>query len=185
MNVLNLVLLASKRASGKHPKDETFKEMFLDSRMYELEEGVSYIVKEKRNVKGMKLFTNMIAKGYNGLYITRQHPDHVNRTYEVNGMEIVWLSSTIGKDNVEPQSLTTIFSRIKAFVEKNEKSIIILDGMEYLMISNAYNRLLKFIEMIKEIVVKKNSIFLISLDERAFESKEISLLEKWLKPIET
>ncbi len=164
-------------------EDENFIELFFKGKRDELEVGVSYIIKEKRNVKGMEIFTSKIASGYRGMYITRQHPNHISKRYVTNGMDIIWLSTTIGKSYVDPHNLSTLFNLIRSFVENNKKTIILLDGMEYLMINNVYVRLIKFIEQIKEITVNKDSILLISVDENAFESKEISLLEKGLRPI--
>jgi len=180
VNVLNLVLFVSKPSSG----DDNYIELFLDSKRYELEEGISYIVKEKRNVKGMELFTKSIARGYRGLYITRQHPNYIAKSYETNGMEIIWLSTTLGKDYMDPHNLAALLSKIRTFIEKNESSIILLDGMEYLMINNVYLRLIRFVEQIKELTANMNSIFLISVDEDAFEPKEMSFLERGLKPID-
>jgi len=179
VDVLNLVLFVSKTSS----EDENYIELFLNSKRYELEEGISYIVKEKRNVKGMELFTKSIARGYHGLYITRQHPKHVTKNHQTDGMEIIWLSTTLGKNYVDPHNLAALISKIKSFVEKNESSIILIDGIEYLMINNEYIRLIRFIEQIKELTANMNFIFLISVDEDAFESKEMSFLERGLKPI--
>jgi two-component system cell cycle response regulator len=185
MNPLNLVLFVSRGNSEADPEDETFIEILLGTKKYELESGISYIIKEKRNDKGMELFMKMISKGYSGLYITRHHPKHINRRFETNGMDIIWLSNTMGENYLDPHNLSSLLNIIKSFVEKNERTIILLDGVEYLMINNVYLRLVKLIEQVKDLVILSNSILLISLDDRAFEPKELSLLEKGLKAIDT
>jgi hypothetical protein len=164
--------------------NKLFRELFGEPADYKLIRGMSYIIKEKRNEKGMDLFLKQISKGYRGLYITRHHPKHISRTYLTNGMTIIWLSTTLGTNYIDPHNLSTLFNTIKSFVEKNEKCIIFLDGIEYLMINNVYIRIVKLIEHVKEMMVQSNSILLVSLDERAFEPKELSLLEKGLKPVE-
>jgi hypothetical protein len=160
--------------------NKLFRELFGEQILSKLERGMSYLVKEKRNERGMDLFMKQIAEGYTGLYITRHHPKHISKNYLTNGMTIIWLSTTI-----DPHNLSTLFNTIKTFVEKNEKCIIFLDGIEYLMINNVYIRIVKLIEHIKEMMVQSNSILLISLDERAFEPKELSLIEKGLKPVDS
>lgn len=165
--------------------NKLFRELFGEQVTFKLERGMSYIIKEKRNERGMDLFMKQIAEGYTGLYITRHHPKHISKNYLTNGMTIIWLSTTLGANYIDPHNLSTLFNTIKTFVEKNEKCIIFLDGIEYLMINNVYIRIVKLIEHIKEMMVQSNSILLISLDERAFEPKELSLLEKGLKPIDT
>ena len=130
------------------------------------------------------MFSKHLAKGYKGLYISRVHPKHVSKDFGANGMTHVWLSTTLGHNYVDPHNLSTILNIIKTFIEKHEKSIIFLDGIEYMMINNVYLRVVKLIEQIKEMVIHSNSIFLISLDDRAFDPKELSLLENGLRPIE-
>jgi hypothetical protein len=165
--------------------NKLFRELFGEQILSKLERGMSYLVKEKRNERGMDLFMKQIAEGYTGLYITRHHPKHISKNYLTNGMTIIWLSTTLGANYIDPHNLSTLFNTIKTFVEKNEKCIIFLDGIEYLMINNVYIRIVKLIEHIKEMMVQSNSILLISLDERAFEPKELSLIEKGLKPVDS
>jgi len=165
--------------------EDLFRELFKEAGKVELEDGLSYIIKERRNKKGMLFFTKLITKGYQGLYITRQHPKHISKTFDTNGMNIVWLSTTLGNNYVDPHNISTLLNMVKNFVEINDKSVIFLDGVEYLMINNVYNRVVRLIEQIKDMMVQANSIFLISVDERAFEPKELSLLEKGLKPVDT
>jgi hypothetical protein len=181
VKAFNVAFLVSKPSLD----EELFKELFAEAERVELEDGLSYIIKERRNVKGMMFFTKLIAKGYTGMYITRQHPRHISKTYDTNGMNIIWLSTTLGNNYVDPHNISTLLNSIKSFVEKNEKNVIFLDGVEYLMINNVYSRVVKLIEQIKDMMVQANSILIISLDERAFEPKELSLIEKGLKPIET
>ena len=49
---------------------------------------------------------------------------------------------------------------------------------EHLMINNDFPRVLKFIEHVNEIVMQKHALFLVSIDSRAFDPKELALLER-------
>ena len=72
-------------------------------------------------------------------------------------------------------SLTNIISR---FVESEVKTVIMLDGMEYLLVNNDFARLLKFIEYINELVMQNKALLIISIDKRALDEREMALLER-------
>jgi len=168
--MLQLLFLASG-------EDELFHSLLFGKRK-EPEEGRSYIVKEKKPDGAMSHFIKMVGHGYSGLVITRQHPDNVLRKYSLDGVRLVWLSTTLGKDYVDPHNLSSITNLAGIFLQENGKSVMLLDGLEYLMVHNDFGRVLKFVEYLNEMVMQRQAVLLISLDDRAFEPRQIALLER-------
>ncbi|MFQ6061520.1 MAG: DUF835 domain-containing protein, partial [Thermoplasmata archaeon] len=84
----------------------------------------------------------------------------------------------LGKDYVDPHNLGSLTNLINRFVEDGARTVILLDGLEYLMVNNDFSRLLNFIEYINEIVMQKKSLLLISIDQRALEARDLALLER-------
>jgi len=168
--MLNLLLLATG-------DDELFHSL-LFGRRREPEEGKSYVIKEKKPDGAMAQFVRMIGRGYLGLVITRQHPNNVVRKYNLDGVRLIWLSTTLGKDYVDPHNLNSLTGMASSFLQENGRCVIVLDGLEYLMVHNDFGRVLKFVEYLNETVMQRQAILLISLDERAFEPRELALLER-------
>ncbi len=164
-------------------EDEIFESLLLGRRR-NFEDGKAYLLKERKPVKGIQHFLTLVKGGYSGLLITRQHPDHVKSREDDWNARIVWLSTTLGRDYVDPHNLGNLTNIVSAFLEESPKSTILLDGLEYLMINNDFPRILKFIEYIHEIVMQRKAVFLISLDERAFEDRELALLERNVEMME-
>ncbi|MCJ2512453.1 MAG: DUF835 domain-containing protein [Candidatus Thermoplasmatota archaeon] len=158
--------------------DELFRDLFLGRGKYVLKEGHSYFLREKRHERALEYLTELMDDGYAGLYITRRHPDHIPRKRGRDGMKVIWLSTTLGRDYVDPHNLGSLTNLISSFMDKGSKAAILLDGLEYLMINNDFPRVLKFIEYVNEIVMQKKALFLVSIDPRAFEPKELALLER-------
>ena len=158
--------------------DELFRDLFLGRGKYVLKEGHSYFLREKRHERALEYLTELMDDGYAGLYITRRHPDHISRKRGRDGMKVIWLSTTLGRDYVDPHNLGSLTNLISSFMDKGSKAAILLDGLEYLMINNDFPRVLKFIEYVNEIVMQKKALFLVSIDPRAFEPKELALLER-------
>lgn len=158
-------------------EDELFEE-FAFGKPRELEDGRSYLVKEKKPGKAWSLFTAALDAGAEGLYITRQHPNHVEKRHGPLTLRVVWLSTTLGRDYVDPHNLGALTNLIHGFSDGSGRTVILLDGLEYLLINNDYPRILKFMETLHEIVMQRRCVLLVSVDERAFEPREMALLER-------
>ena len=133
----------------------------------ELEDGRSYVVKEKKPERGLALFLNLV-----------EHPNHVRKGHIGVDIRAIWLSTTLGKDYFDPHNLTALTNVVVAHIGGGGKSAILLDGLEYLMINNEPARLWKFVEYLNEVVAQTSAILLISVDERTFEPRDLALLER-------
>jgi len=158
-------------------EDELFTSL-LFGRRKELEDGRSYVVKEKKPETGLALFLSLVEKGYRPLLITRQHPNHVRKAHIGVDIRAIWLSTTLGKDYIDPHNLNALTNEILAHIGGGGKSVVLLDGVEYLMINNDPPRLWKFVEYVNEVVAQTSAVLLISVDDRAFEPRDLALLER-------
>ena len=147
-------------------------------RRRELEEGRAYLVKERKPGKAWAKFADALDRGFEGLYITRQHPNHVEKRHGPKTLRVVWLSTTLGRDYVDPHNLGALTTLINGFTESDRRAIVLLDGLEYLMINNDFPRIMKFVETLREIVMQRRCILILSVDERAFDGRELAYLER-------
>lgn len=158
--------------------DEVLKTL-LEGRKQDLEAGRVYLLKERKPKYSVALFLEYAARGLNPLYITRQHPNHV---LPGNGLpvRIVWLSSTLGNDYVDPHNLNGLSHLIDGFVAESDGrgSVVLLDGLEYLTVNNDSERVLKFFDYLGEVVATHRSILLAPVDERALDPKALALFER-------
>src|SRR2546428_4392331 len=140
-------------------EDELFTRLLLGRRK-ELEDGRSYVVKEKKPDIGLALFLSLVEKGYRPLLITRQHPNHVRKAHLGVDIRAIWLSTTLGKDYIDPHNLNALTNVIVEHITAGGKSVVILDGVEYLMINNDSVRIWKFLEFLNEVVAQAAAILL-------------------------
>jgi hypothetical protein len=158
-------------------EDDLLKSL-LFGKQRELEEGRTYLTKEKKPEKALAYFRKAIESGFRPLYVTRQHPNHVPRAHAGKEIRVVWLSTTLGRDYVDPHNLNSLTNLVSNFVADEPCAIILLDGLEYLMINNDFPRILHFLEYVNEQVAMKRAILVLSVDDRAFEPKELALIER-------
>ena len=129
------------------------------------EEGLCYVVKERKPFLSYKLFESIITQGNPGLCVTRQFPEKVREAFELKDTRILWLSHTPGKDHHNPTSIG-------------------IDGLEYLVINNGFQQVLRFAEHINEQVMQSKSTVLVPISPSAFSEQELALLERNVEVIE-
>ncbi len=160
-----------------YEEDDLLKSLLFGKKK-ELEEGRAYLTKEKKPDKALAYFCRAIEGGFRPLYVTRQHPNHVLRVHQGKAIRVVWLSTTLGRDYVDPHNLNSLTNLITNFVSDGPRGAVLLDGLEYLMINNDFSRILSFLEYVNEQVAVKRAVLLLSVDDRAFEPKELALIER-------
>jgi hypothetical protein len=111
------------------------------------------------------------------LSITRTHPDKLNQNLLPENIKKIWLSKSEEKDTVAPGNITKIAHVINEFMKENENSVILLDGVEYLINNNDFPRTLKFVEMIHEKIVLSKGILFIPINPAAISKNNLNLLE--------
>ncbi|MCJ7607112.1 MAG: DUF835 domain-containing protein [Thermoplasmata archaeon] len=149
-----------------------------------LEEGMCYVVRERKPFLAYALFEGALVEGTPGFCVTRQFPDKVRETFDLKDTRILWLSHTPGKDHHNPTSIGTLATIISSFVERYNKCFVIIDGMEYLVINNGFQQVLRFLEHINEQVMQSSSTVLVPISPSAFSEKELALLERNVDVIE-
>lgn len=149
-----------------------------------LREGAIYLIKERKPLLSYKLFEKALSLGLPGLCVTRQFPARLKEKFNLPNARLIWLSHTPGKDSHNPTNIGTLATLISSFVEKYSKSVSLIDGLEYLVINNGFQQVLKFTELINEQVMQSESIVLVPISQNAFSDKEIALIERNVETVE-
>jgi len=148
------------------------------------EEGLCYVVRERKPFLAYRLFENLLAESVPGLCVTRQFPDKVREAFDLKDTRVLWLSHTPGKDHHNPTSIGTLATIISSFIERYERCVVLIDGLEYLVINNGFQQVLRFAEHINEQVMQSKSTVLMPISPNAFSEQELALLERNVEVIE-
>jgi len=148
------------------------------------QEGYCYVVRERKPFLAYKLFEQTLGEGVPGLCVTRQFPEKVREAFEMKDTRVLWLSHTPGQDHHNPTSIGTLATVISSFIERYKKCVVLIDGLEYLVINNGFQQVLRFVEHINEQVMQSRSTVLVPISPNAFSEKELALLERNVEVIE-
>ncbi|MHC1709303.1 MAG: DUF835 domain-containing protein [Methanomassiliicoccales archaeon] len=155
------------------------------AKVYELRRGFSYLVKETKPNKSFEIFVDQVTHNIQGLCVTRQHPTIIRKEWGLEKTPIIWLSNQVGKVYVNPSNIGILSDTIIRFVEKSGDGVILIDGIEFLIVNNDFDKVLRMVHHITEAVMENRSRLIVSVDPRTLETRELALLERNMEIIET
>ncbi len=159
------------------------------TRKYKLAPGRTFVVEESPPQISFDAFVNIVsttAEGSKkpvGLMVSRQHPDLIKQKYGLETTPILWLATKSGDDVIAPTNLGILTHMLIKFVEENPSGVVLLDGLEYLVSNNDFNKVLRVIDQVNDHIILSKSVLIIPVDPRAFTQKELALLERNVEKI--
>lgn len=154
------------------------------AKIYELRRGFSYLVKETKPNKSFEIFVDQVTHNIQGLCVTRQHPTIIRKEWGLEKTPIIWLSNQLGKVYVNPSNIGILSDTIIRFVEKSGDGVILIDGIEFLIVNNDFDKVLRMVHHVTEAVMENRSRLIVSVDPRTLETRELALLERNMEIIE-
>jgi len=146
--------------------------------------GAIYLVMERKPSLSYRLFEKATGLGLPGLCVTRQYPARLKENFDLHDAKFIWLSQAPGKDNHNPTNIGALATLISTFIEKQVKCVCLIDGLEYLVINNGFQQVLKFTELINEQVMQSESAVIVPISQNAFSDKELALIERNVETID-
>jgi|GEM_PF-2477690 len=152
---------------------------------YEIDFGHSYFIKHEKSseIAHKVLLTHLYKKRY-GLIITAHNPSTIRHEYGIETTPIVWMTDTETEHlSVDPIDIEQLYETIRLFVKQVPNSIVLLDGLQFLITHNNFSKIIHFIRQVKSMVAHSDDCFIVTKgalqlsakDERLLESEMITL----------
>lgn len=146
---------------------------------YGLKVRNSYLWESKEYHFALEVFRDYTRRGSFGLLITRDYPGKVVEKYQLPKVNVLWLSQVEKEGiSIDPTNLPRLTHIVSQFIAQAPISFVLLIGLEYLMVHNGFDRVLKHLHMVNDQVMTHPSRFLVVVDPKALDPKELSLLER-------
>ena len=113
-----------------------------------------------------------------GLIVTRVFPENVRKDHDIQVTPIIWLTESPGERRIAPTSVAVLTDTMIRFMEANPNSIVLLEGVEYLVTFNEFKRVLKALDSLNETTWVTKTRLMVALDPKAFDPKDLALLER-------
>ncbi len=145
--------------------------------------GNVYLVEERRPRATFELFDQAISSGYAGMVVTRDFPKKLLSEKELGNCRVLWLTNMVGEFRINPTAIGILMGQVRSFIEGNPRAVVVVDGLEYLISLNTYDRMLQFMHQLRDVVVTNESIMLVPVDPRTMSQRELALMERCMEPI--
>lgn len=137
-----------------------------------------YLVKEKKPGKSYRMFSNLTNGGIPGLLISRSYPQRVRRNHKLDRAHMLWLSRSRVENTINPDNLQTLGNTVSEFVQRNGESVVLLDGLEYLIIQTSFEKALKCLIELRNIAFVNGSCLIVSVGRDTLSQEEYNILRK-------
>ena len=146
---------------------------------YCLDRGFTYAVLERDAAQAFEIFKDLVTHGAQGLCITRRSPKSVMTEYGLERTPILWLSRVSTEKNaVRPSPPEKVAMAVEHFIEVSENSVVLLDGLEYLVSHNDFGSVLALLHDLNETVAVREAILLVPFDPSTLGDREIALVRR-------
>lgn len=139
--------------------------------------GETYLIYERNNQKGMEIILGVAAQELPVIVMSRDTKSNLSSLKNVKFAPITY-DESIGGFN--PAQL----SQMQEYVISNltERGVVYIDCLDYILsTSTSVQNVLRFLTVLKDKIVDKNGIFLLSLNKDAIAKPELSMIEKEFK----
>jgi hypothetical protein len=151
---------------------------------FPVEKGFIYLVKEKRPNISFAMFKEATAHGAKGMLVAREHPNRLKQMHEFEAAKILWLTRRVGVDHIDPTELSLLNLEITKFVQGTPKSVVLLEGLEYIITQNDFETVLRFVNHLHDFVLAHDCAVIIIIDPRVLSTRELALLERSARIVE-
>jgi hypothetical protein len=139
--------------------------------------GNAYLVPDNTGI-AYELFLEAIMSGMSGLCITRTIPARIREKYDLQGTPIIWLTDETVEGEKTIHSLQDLSILISDDVQRVEKPVILIDGIEYLISHKGFQSVYHLLQSKRTQMEANQGILIIPYFRDAIDRKEGKLLER-------
>lgn len=166
--------------SEREQAEQKVKNLELSALHRLFKQGKCYLLVEEKPEACFKLFNKLIEYGVKGMLISRIHPSQIQEEYNVKDIPTIWLTQVREENCIEPTNITQLSIAVKGFAGKGVEGVILLEGLEYLIVQNGFEVVLRFVQTMADIVMISKCRLIISFDAQTLGAVELHQLEREL-----
>ncbi len=136
-----------------------------------------YLVKEEDENNAHELFISCLNSGFAGLGIVRDDPRELKKKYNLEKTSFIWLTKTKIEKIPCETDIDNLFNLITEFVKKSEKSVILIDRLDYILTENKFEEVIKKIHTLKDLAFGHDCIIILSLNPELIEESKLRAIE--------
>ncbi len=142
-----------------------------------VEASKSYLVEEKKASRSFSIFIDSVKHGRMGMCICRENPKAIRQLWGLETTPLIWVTDVkTDEPSVDPGDLTAISNLVGEFVKKAKPGIVFIEAFTYIVSRNDYDRVLRMVQHIRDIVSESESSLILHVDPIVLSERELELL---------
>jgi hypothetical protein len=157
-----------------------------DTVLRALDEGLNYLVIDKDPGTSYSWLLGMVRRERPTLCMTTTFPEKVVKEYRLEGVDMYWLSDTNpGSKTLDPKRLEfEVIRALSNFAKSFKGGAILLDGFEYLVVENGFDKAFKFVKKVNDLCSVHRTTFIVPITPGALGPDELTMLRKEFDRVE-
>ena len=102
--------------------------------------------------------------------------------FKERGIPHLWLSKVESENSIDPLRLPAILHNLVSKADEN--TVVIIDGLEYLILENGFNSVLKFLTALKDHLLMKGATLIVFITPDTLENSQLSLMKREFKELD-
>jgi uncharacterized Zn finger protein (UPF0148 family) len=147
-----------------------------------LEKGHSHLIYEEMPDRVFSMFKLLVTEEkIPAIIISTIFPAKIRKNYNFEEMDIIWLTETSveGERIMKPKRLDFEISKtLIEFMREEKDCAILLEGLEYLIMENSFQTILKFIKKMNDLASAYGATVVMPVNPRTTSEKELNMLKR-------
>jgi len=125
-------------------------------------------------------FKELISQGAKGLCLSTTRPSKLRIRYRIQDASMYWLTDTSNeKDALNPRRIEfEVTKTVLEFMKGVQHGVVFIDGLEYLIMENGFERVTRFVKKICDTASKEEHTLIIVLNPSALAPDPLTVLKK-------
>lgn len=136
-----------------------------------------YLIKEDDENHAHELFISSLNRGFAGLGIVRDDPRELKKRYNLQKTSFIWLTNEKVEGIPSEKNIDNLFDLASEFVKKSNKSVILLDRLDYILSENKFENVIKKIHALKDLASSNECIIILSVNPELIEEQQLKSIE--------
>jgi PAS domain S-box-containing protein len=138
---------------------------------YKIDDGNLYLVPENTTSLSQSVLLDLKKIGYQGVIFSRTPEKDFISQPELE-FDYIWLNKKFSTKKI-----------LESLEQVSYKTAILIDRLEYLIVQEGFEKVIRFVYRLNEITDQNNLIAILSIDSSTLTERELRILEKETKPI--
>jgi len=144
-------------------------------------DGKSYIISDKKYDNALDLFIDLATSDYTGLLITRSNPLDIKSVPSYSSFKTIFFSDQELSEYETIFSLEDLKKRIYEFSKTNKSSVILLDGIHYLLTNFTFDKFMEILYQINDIILINQAILFLRIDPSIVNDRQLAIIKNELQ----